>query len=375
MLTLTLYYATNRNHLGERWTPDSYGQDFSADRANNLRFGRITVEVGANKVADCLNAKVYNRTGNGDGLATYIEKKLRKKHLIAAFQEPEHLSDTTNANLGSTTAFHELKKQMETKRDLVVFIHGFNVDWFQAVASAMALELMLNRHSQNDKKLKDTSVFLFSWPSNGDMLKNKAYLSDRNDARDSSVAVARGFLKLRDFLMTLRPKHNDPAIKECGQQLHLLCHSMGNYVLQHALVSLQKLNNQKHFPQLFQHIFMCAPDVDDNIFENERPMVNLHRLAKHVTVYYNKGDLAMYISDYTKGNTDRLGHNGSARPLQLHNKVSQVNCSDIVGGITEHSYYLWATVNDDIRKSIDDIAYDDSARKRKSKSAQVWRLI
>tara|TARA_R110000737_G_scaffold267417_2_gene274906 strand:+ start:218 stop:1345 length:1128 start_codon:yes stop_codon:yes gene_type:complete len=375
MLTLTLYYATNRNHLGERWTPDSYGQDFSADRANNLRFGRITVEVGANKVADCLNAKVYNRTGNGDGLATYIEKKLRKKHLIAAFQEPEHLSDTTNANLGSTTAFHELKKQMETKRDLVVFIHGFNVDWFQAVASAMALELMLNRHSQNDKKLKDTSVFLFSWPSNGDMLKNKAYLSDRNDARDSSVAVARGFLKLRDFLMTLRPKHNNPAIKECGQQLHLLCHSMGNYVLQHALVSLQKLNNQKHFPQLFQHIFMCAPDVDDNIFENERPMVNLHRLAKHVTVYYNKGDLAMYISDYTKGNTDRLGHNGSARPLQLHNKVSQVNCSDIVGGITEHSYYLWATVNDDIRKSIDDIAYDDSARKRKSKSAQVWRLI
>tara|TARA_R110000737_G_scaffold8779_1_gene24431 strand:+ start:2664 stop:3791 length:1128 start_codon:yes stop_codon:yes gene_type:complete len=374
MLTLTLYYATNRNHLGERWSPDSYGQDFSADRANNLRFGRITVEVSANKVTDYLNDKVNDRAGNGESLACYLEKKLRKKHLISAFQEPEDASNTSNAVLASTTAFHELKQQMETKRDLVVFIHGFNVDWFEAVASAMALELMLNRHSENNNKLKDTSVFLFSWPSNGEMIKNKAYLSDRNDARDSSVAVARGFLKLRDFLMTLRPKHNDPTIKECGQQLHLLCHSMGNYVLQHALVSLDKLNNQKHFPQLFQHIFMCAPDVDDNIFENERPMVNLHRLAKQVTVYYNKGDLAMYISDYTKGNTDRLGHNGSARPLQLHNKVSQVNCSDIVGGITEHSYYLWATVNEDIRQSIDDIAYDDNARKRKIKSAQVWRL-
>lgn len=374
MLTLTLYYATNRNHVGERWSPDSYGQDFSADRANNLRFGQVCVEVSANKVKEHLNSTVDKRSGDGESLSSYIEKKLRKKHLITAFEEPDNLADATTTELPSIKVFHALKKQMETKQDLVIFIHGFNVDWFEAVASALALELMLNRHSLNNEEQKDTCVFLFSWPSDGAMMKNKAYLSDRNDARDSSIAVARGFLKLRDFLMTLRPAHSDPSIKECGQQLHLLCHSMGNYVLQHALVSLDKLNNQKRFPQLFHHIFMCAPDVDDNIFEQDRPMVNLHRLAKQVTVYYNNGDLAMYISDYTKGNTDRLGHNGTARPLQLHNKVSQVNCSKIVGGITEHSYYLWATVNEDIRQSIDGVPYDDSTRNRQSKSAQVWRL-
>ncbi len=374
MITLTLYYATNRNHIGQRWAPESYGQDFSADRANNLRFGRITVEVSINKVKHFLSQKVDERIGDGEGLSTYIEEKLRKKHLISAFQEPDDAESTTNSPLASTTAFHELKKQMEAKRDLVVFIHGFNVDWFQAVASAMALELMLNRHSQDNDKLKDTSVFLFSWPSNGHMMKNKAYLSDRSDAEDSSVAVARGFLKLRDFLMTLRPKHNEPTLKECGQQLHLLCHSMGNYVLQHALTSLIELNNQKHLPQLFQHIFMCAPDVDDNIFEPDQPMVNLHRLARQVTVYYNNGDLAMYISDYTKGNVDRLGHNGCARPLQLHNKVNQVNCSNIVGGITEHSYYLWATVNEDIRQSIDGVKLDDPTRNRQQQSRQVWVL-
>ena len=374
MLTLTLYYATNRNHIGERWSPDSYGQDFSSDRANNLRFGQVCVEVSANKVKEYLNSTVDKRSGDGESLASYIEKKLRKKHLITAFEEPKNLADVTTTQLPSVKVFQALKKQMETRQDLVIFIHGFNVDWFEAVASALALELMLNRHSLNNEEQKDTCVFLFSWPSDGAMMKNKAYLSDRNDARDSSIAVARGFLKLRDFLMTLRPTHKDPSIKECGQQLHLLCHSMGNYVLQHALVSLDKLNNQKRFPQLFQHIFMCAPDVDDNIFEEDRPMVNLHRLAKQVTVYYNNGDLAMYISDYTKGNTDRLGHNGTARPSQLHNKVSQVNCSKIVGGITEHSYYLWATVNEDIRQSIDGVPYEDSTRNRQSKSAQVWRL-
>jgi len=374
MLTLTLYYATNRNHIGHRWSPEYYGQDFSTDRSNNLRFGRVTVEVSAHKVKYFQSSKVDNRIGDGEALACYIEEKLRKKHTIKAFQEPDSKVNPLNDQLASTTAFQELKKQMESKRDLVVFIHGFNVDWFQAVASAMALELMLNRHSQDNDDLKDTSVFLFSWPSNGDMMRNKAYLSDRSDAEESSLAVARGFLKLRDFLMTLRPEHGDLALKECGQQLHLLCHSMGNYVLQHALTALIELNNQKHLPQLFQHIFMCAPDVDDNIFELEQPMVNLHRLAKRVTVYYNNDDLAMYISDYTKGNVDRLGHNGAARPLQLHNKVHQVNCSNIVRGVTEHNYYLWATVNEDIRHSIDDLPYSDILRNRSHQAAQVWRL-
>ena len=86
MLTLTLYYATNRNHIGERWSPDSYGQDFSSDRANNLRFGKVCVEVSANKVKEYLNSTVDKRSGDGESLASYIEKKLRKKHLITAFE-------------------------------------------------------------------------------------------------------------------------------------------------------------------------------------------------------------------------------------------------------------------------------------------------
>ena len=73
MITLTLYFATNRNHIGQRWTPDSYGKNFSADRANNLRFGHITVEASANKIKEFLNNKVNNRIGDGEGLSGYIE--------------------------------------------------------------------------------------------------------------------------------------------------------------------------------------------------------------------------------------------------------------------------------------------------------------
>lgn len=367
MITLNLFYATNRNHIGERWTPSHYGQNFSQDRANNLRFGKVSVKVSKQQI----NHFLHEKQGDGEALATYLTEQLKKHQNIAAFKE---LHNQTIAQLPSTTAFKAIKQHMETKRDVVVFIHGFNVDWFEAVASAMALELMLNRHSNENKEAKDTSVFLFSWPSNGDMLKNRAYSSDRLDAKDSSLAFARGLLKLRDFLTTLSPHHPDKAQQECGQELHLLCHSMGNYVLQNTLLSLRELNTSRHTPKLFQHIFMCAPDVDDNVFESAQPMENVHYLARHISIYYNNGDLAMAISDYTKGHSDRLGHNGAARPNQLHNKISQVDCSNIVSGITEHSYYLWSRVNEDIRQSIDNVTFTSDKRARIQNASQAWTL-
>ena len=110
MITLTLYFATNRNHLGQRWSPNGYGKNFSADRANNLRFGQITVEVSANKVQGYLNNKVNNRIGDGEELSHYIAEKLRKNSSIIAFEEPEN---SANNPLASTTAFQALKVQME----------------------------------------------------------------------------------------------------------------------------------------------------------------------------------------------------------------------------------------------------------------------
>ena len=40
---------------------------------------------------------------------------------------------------------------------------------------------------------------------------------------------------------------------------------------------------------------------------------------------------------------------GNAHPSLVHNKIPQVDCSPIVHGRVEHSYYLWVTVNCDIR--------------------------
>jgi esterase/lipase superfamily enzyme len=214
-------------------------------------------------------------------------------------------------------------------------------------------------------KNKDLMVFLFSWPSDGNVLPPLfAYKSDRIDARGSGESFGRGFLKMRDYLKKLRDKKNSKE-ELCFQKLHLLCHSMGNYVLESSLQKIIDFNEGKNLPRIFDEIFMCAPDVDADVLEKEKPMGRISELAKRITIYHNSGDLPMIISDYTKGNPDRLGHQGSSRPILTDNKINQVNCTPIVEGTLEHSYYLIGHTNKDIKENIDGLANNNPSRKRK----------
>ena len=98
-----------------------------------------------------------------------------------------------------------------------------------------------------------------------------------------------------------------------------------------------------------------------------------------ITIYHNRNDKAMVISDYTKGNPDRLGGTGATHPALLHNKIHQVDCTPVVlvkNDIVGHSYYIIGKINTDIRASIDGWAQDDTKRSRKLTSAlsNVWAM-
>ena len=64
------------------------------------------------------------------------------------------------------------------------------------------------------------------------------------------------------------------------------------------------------------------------------------RLAKRVNVYFNNEDLGLTISDKTKGHPDRLGADGPRLPRSVPGKVTLVDCTPVVAGIVEHSYYI-----------------------------------
>lgn len=364
MTELGLYFATNRCHEGSnRWHPKRYGRAFSADGMENLRFGWLQVDVPQADLDRCLAADTGFGRGDGEALSSLLEKAAKNAQ-IDAYEEsidPDS-ADTSQAKakLGSKAMFRDLQKDMLRRSDSVVFVHGFNVSWEAAVGSALALQVMLNRADIGEPK-QQAAVVLFTWPSDGLALPFVSYKSDRSEAKGSGYAFARGLLKLRDYLAALADRAGGVA---CPQDLHLLCHSMGNYVLQNALERMRQFTPGTALPRLFQQIFLCAPDVDADVLEPGKPMGDLSELARGVTVYHNTGDVALHVSDYTKGNPERLGSYGATRAAMLPDKVQQVDCSKIVGGLVEHSYYLDGRVNDDILRSIDDVPQDDASRPR-----------
>ena len=361
-----LYFATNRN-FSKRGDSYKFGNRISDEGWHNLRFGEITVELDDQKVQAKLSEAIDNGIGNGVSLSKYLKKPVKRGQVIlyddpsASEKNPEAMPDYEA--LSSTKLFRALKEEMDNATDVVIFIHGYNVDWEEAASSALALQIMLNKDCKDEEK--SVRVVLFSWPSNGRKLPYLSYISDRDDAACSGLAVARAVLKLRDFLVWLKQQVRKGNESYCRQEIHLLCHSMGNFVLQNALQKMVSESKKQGIERLFDHIYMCAPDVDEDVFEDGKEMEQLTGLTHKISVYFNRQDVAMHISDGTKMNPDRLGQFGLARPNYVHKKIKEIDCTPVVHkGLSEHSYYLNGLVNRDIRQSIDGISMDDKARNR-----------
>jgi esterase/lipase superfamily enzyme len=381
MKPYTLYYATNRHHVGDDYLhPTGYDSSFSDDGHENLRFGRLTVNADPQRVQQSLKAKVTG-LGKGDGieLAAYFTSLVGTASINPYAENlKKNITDQKQAleSFGSTGFFKDLKTKMMESTDVLVYIHGFNVTWEAAVGSALALQEMINKYQELEQQVM---VVLFTWPSEGKAIPYYSYLVDRADARNSGYAVGRGFLKLRDYFQRLRDDAKAGKEKLCEQDIHLLCHSMGNYVLQNALVRMQTFVQTPSLPRLFENIFMCAPDVDDTVLEPDQPLGRLNELTRNVNVYCNRQDKAMMISDSTKGNPERLGYNGAARPYHVHSKVNQIDCTPVVpGGLfdVEHSYYMLGDITRDIVQTLADVPQDSKDRRREvsTELPNTWKM-
>lgn len=288
---VTVYFATNRNLINDSGVI-RFGSNFSQTDLGDLRFGQVEV---ADETLDNSNIQL--------------------------------LPD--NAVEGSTALFRELHQNMRSQsRDSIILIHGFNVTFKDAIESAAQLQTRL---AQLSDQQYTPNIFVFSWPSNGQLFE---YKDDRHDAQTSGYAFARGLEKLTRFLRSTSEG------EACQQRVNLIAHSMGNYVLRHALQETQKISGSRTLPRLFDNIILTAADEDNDAFEHEHKLARLPELGKQVTVYFNTEDQALMISDATKGNPDRLGQSGPSQPRQLPYKVVLVDVSDLVSTLKEHSYHV-----------------------------------
>jgi len=218
------------------------------------------------KIQKYLKKKMGNcGVGDGEKLSEYLTECASSAD-IEAFEEKidkKRSEITQKPKLGSSRTFTELQEIMKSSCDVLIYIHGFNVSWYEAVGSALSLQTMLQNTGETKKK--NIVVVLFTWPSDGSALPFVSYRSDRSEAQGSGAAVGRALLKTRDYLIKLRGKANDEKNELCKQEIHLACHSMGNFLLQEILSRISDFTPGNALPRIFEHVFLCAPDVDDNI--------------------------------------------------------------------------------------------------------------
>ena len=225
-------------------------------------------------------------------------------------------------DVGSERFFKELHADMLTAEggDTLVYIHGFNVSWEEGINTLRDLETkIVNRE---DSKIKN--LVLISWPSKASVLR---YKSDYLDATITGVTIGRCFQMLCEFLheaFTL----NKSAEQQCAQNIHLLCHSMGNKVLEQMILKLMADGNRYH--NVFEEVILAAADVDNNIFENPNAFNYLPNLCRRVHVYCNRNDMALKVSSKYENPFKRLGSDGPADLKLLPAHVYVVDCTGVV---------------------------------------------
>lgn len=155
---------------------------------------------------------------------------------------------------GSEEIFKKLLKSVHKKLrgrnrcSVLVFIHGFDNSFKESIQTGAELAHL---YSSEDHHL---IPFVFSWPSAGEF-GNIQYNDDRQVAESSGCAGAR---VLACFLQCLSKFQQKDA--PCLSSAFLVTHSMGAYVLSHAVRNLQKILCPV-FP-IFDATILTAPDVD-----------------------------------------------------------------------------------------------------------------
>jgi esterase/lipase superfamily enzyme len=173
----------------------------------------------------------------------------------------------------------------------------------------------MSRAAQVMDNYKAADVFCFSWPSQG-KLDIPSYKADRDAAVKSANAVADSLRKLFTVLASL--KANLPVV-------HIVAHSMGNYVLRNAI---QLIPAKERSKTLFESAFLMAADEDYDALSKANELKPLITLAKKVPVYKNGGDIALSASNIING-YPRLGAWGPRDLSKLPKTVTSVDCSDV----------------------------------------------
>ena len=357
---IEVFFATNRRHTGPDDAP-VFGNRPIGESSVDFRVGRAFVRKQGDEY-------VYD----------------------SAVLEGEALTgDSATEKLGSRQLFKTVRERLRDRRtDLIFFIHGFA----STFATSMERGAELTEKylvPEGDVPGRDTPnaaepapqvqpvVLVFAWPSDGATQPRRKYFDDREDAVTAGRSMARAMRTLLEYLREDSRRHTQPgdapaSDEICGQRFHLVAHSMGVYALRHALIALPEVGESqpastplaRRLPRLLDHTFLMAADEDEDAFENSQKLGRLPELTAFTHVYHSAHDRALIVSDWTKSNPARLGHDGPTTLDGLNDRVDAIDCRRVDEtddfGDGAHQYYRKRyEVVEDVKSVLAEVAAPD----------------
>ena len=285
---------------------------FDSSKRGLNKFTKHPNEKGPNELQAVEITGVYppKITLLKDQLSSTEVKKLKKKFNIDIDESEPHYASLKVA----CSIFEQTRK---TCKNVLLYVHGYNNDIEDVYATARELE-----------RLYKVVVITFTWPANGGgaLSGTLSYLADKRDARASEDALnrcidlvgkyhslltlsARNVLEIKaenkfpDNLTKQREHLSELIKKHCDLSVSLLCHSMGNYVLKHALTS--HLSEARKL--IFDNIILAAADTNN---ESHEDWVELLQVRNSIFITINENDYALSWSRRKPGEQQkaRLGH-------------------------------------------------------------------
>ena len=193
-----------------------------------------------------------------------------------------------------------------SKKEVLLFVHGYNVGFQDAVARTAQIAYDLHFEGL---------ATLYSWPSEGSVPK---YMID-----EANVAWSRP--RFAQFLTMLRDRLG-------AETVHILAHSMGSRLVAETMASLAPLTDP-HVARLRQLVF-AAPDIDAATFKDLAAA--FHEKVERVTLYASSDDLALKASKLAH-KYQRAGESGL--DLVILNAVDTVDATAVDTSLLGHAYY------------------------------------
>ena len=232
-----------------------------------------------------------------------------------------------------------LKTHVPKSRRVLVFVHGFNNLYEEAVYRFAQIV--------HDSKA-DVVPVVFTWPSRGSIFdynydkETRAGAGGTVGAAEVARAAPDGYKLLMVFdsyatysltypKLPFNPAKDLAPVTQIARnpavgKVTVMAHSMGTWLAVEALRQMA-IRHGRVDPKI-GNVILAAPDLDVDVFGQQ--FQSFAGKAPHFTLFVSRDDRALTLSKHISGNVDRLGHiDPTAEPYRSQLEMAGISVLDL----------------------------------------------